>query len=872
MNRAETEDSATAALKGGGSVSKGRPARVTSGYSGLAVVGDAALRDGSGVHKDWRGMWGRLESTSRSFLEGRQAQAQRQLDDNGILLAGHAEANEPHIWPLNPVPFQMSSASFVELERGVVQRAQLLECLTADLLTEQRAIREKVLPPALLFANPYLYRAYLNLPKPRGPYLDLYGVDLYRDSGGQWWAQDDRTQAPSGLGFTLESRLAISMTHTDWYEQMQVRRHAGFFRELKRTLAEHCRERTSNPHVVILSEGPHGHRGFEDAFLARYLGYTLATGDDLATRGGSTVLKTLGGIMPVDIVLRRINDELCDPVELEGRSRQGVAGLVESCRSGLVTVTNAIGSRLTESPGLTPFFQVLCRFYLDEDLVLPTIPTWWCGQKAELDHVVEHLGELDVLSAFDSSSAPVDTSVLNEGQLEDLRQQILDRPEAYVGRARAQRTTTPFWTGDRLEPWFWSMRGFACSAGGGFVAMPGGLVRVASDGRRLDSKSTAGQHTQDCWVVSDEPVEKISLIPDSDAPVTLRRSGVELPSRIADNLYWLGRSVVAAEEAARMLRAAIDAVMTDEDVPTAEQLMGLMGSEAPVGEDADQSEILGRLAAAVLDTPAPGNFRQRIRECVRLAQSVRDRISLDAWRVITRMERHVLRTAAVHALESHDGAINDLTALLNHVILELAAFSGLMSQSMTRTLGWVFLDMGSRVERALLTTRLLQGTLMSGRTSPLSLHVLLNICDSTMTYRTRYLANLKPVPVLDLLLTDEINPRSVAHQLIELNAHVGKLPHDPTPGILSSEQRLSLALVDAVRLADPYALMREDEGGGFPALSALLERVRQDLPAIEQVITARYLVHAEPPQQYAEVVMPMSEDEDRSGMQEHPEA
>ncbi len=852
------------------------------------------MRDGRGaLRDDWRAMAARLDATDGATLEHRRAQGQGVLDDNGILLAGPASAHRLHLWPLDPVPFQLGEAAFSSLAAAMAQRATLLNRLAGDLLGEQRVLKEKVLPPALLFANPHYRRAYHGLPVRGGRYLHVYSADLVRAQDGQWWVQGDRTQAPSGLGFTLEHRIALSRVHADWLGEVPVQRHAPFFVTLRETLAGLAPRDRGNPHVVLLSEGLKGHRGFEDAFLARYLGYTLTVGQDLAVRRGETVLKTLGGARPVEVVFRRVDDDACDPVELDGASASGVAGLVESQRREQVSIANMLGTQLVEAPGLMAFLQPLCRFYFGEDLKLPSVATWWCGQAGERDYVLEHLDELYVYRAFDAGGDPIDARRLSATERDALVRRVRATPEAYVGQERVQRGTTPAWSGTGLEPWRWSLRGFAAMCGDGYRVLPGGLVRVAPRPETLDYAPSADERTQDCWVHASGAVDRTTLLPPVDGPIALTRSGAELPSRVAENLYWLGRSIEQAEGRARLLRglvtrldldvgvdaglddAGLDAELAAAPVPDSatagatpagdavwSRLLALVEPKQeadPVGEQvAATNSVRGRDRAsalwsrawgAALDPPGGMNLRQAVSECVRLAQAVRDRLSVDAWRLVSRTDRDLTR-AGEAGTGAADGA--DLEGLLHHVVLELVAFGGLMSESMTRTLGWRFLDLGRRIERAIQTAELIRvvaGT--PGTDEREALEAALEVCDSGMTYRSRYLADLRLVPALDLLLSDEINPRSVAYQLVRIEQHVNALPRGADTDVARDpEHDAALALLDAVRAAEPGALVQGPADAPRRPLVDLLERVATELPKIDAALAARYLVHAEPPRAF----------------------
>lgn len=829
-------------------------------YRAKPGVADQLMTPDAQIRPDWAGVYNRLRSLTPESIESRRGRAQQVLDDNGILLTGPHEVSQPHLWPLDPIPFQLGQEHYAQLSDSIAQRARLLNTIAADLLGPQRVIKDKVLPPAILFANPHYRRAYHGLPVAGGRYIHLYAADVTRGDSGGWWVQGDRTQAPSGLGFTLENRIAIARVHGEIFGGVNVKRHARFFQTFSQTLASLATNQSPNPRIVLLSEGPVGHRGFEDAYLARYLGYTLTVGQDLAVRRNRLVLKTLGGALPVDVILRRINDDACDPVELDGSSTLGVAGLVQAQRQEHLAIANMLGSQLVESPALSAFLAPMCRFFFGEDLKLPTIATWWCGQKSERQYVLDNLQHLYIYSAFQAGGAPIDPAKMTARQRTDLVEHIRLAPEQYVAQQRLRRGTTPAWTGERFEPWHWALRMFATMQDDSYHVLPGGLIRLAHEDTMLDFEPSQAERTQDCWVTGDGPVDTMSLLPASNEPIALKRSGAELPSRVADNLYWLGRSMEAAESQARLLRGLITRLELDAASDSDPADPGWPSLLSLLDDNTADLSVPQRIKGLVLNAPAPGNLRQAIRECVRLAQSVRDRLSVDAWRLVARMERYLLRSAATNPVD--DENLTDVAALLNHLVLELVAFGGLMSEGMTRTLGWRFLDLGRRMERARRTAKLLRHTIVESLSEerPM-LTTLLEVCDSAMTYRTRYLADLRPVPVIDLLLTDDINPRSIAYQLKQILSHINELPHDQEHASRDADQLLAIRMLDAVLTAEPAKLAE-----GSPkrmALDTLLASLLDQLPAMDQAITARYLAHTELPKQFA-VIEPTTPKDSRA--------
>ncbi len=826
----------------------------------------------------WKRLAPRLNLLGSSELTARQERLSTIVEESSLSPPEDVRTRDgsEHVRSvLDVLPFALHKSEFEILARGVEERAQLFNRLVADLLGEQRVLREGILPPELLFTNPFYYRAYQTLKVEDDRYLHLYGLDVALASNGSWWAVRDLTRSPTGLGRILEHRLAASRVHSDWFHSMHVERLLPGLTAFRETLAELAPRNRRNPRIVLLSGDPATPEGLEDEFLARYLGYSLVVSNDIATRQGQTVLKTLGGVQPIDVIVRRIDDEACDPVELASDRLEGVAGLVESQKRGEVSLANVLGTRLVEAPAIGAFLGPIARLLLDKEIELPTVATWWCGQEAALAEVLSRLDDLVITSAFDATEPPLDVRALSGDERAQLIERLKAKPELYAARERIESATTPSWNGERLEPREFTLRLFGVADGEVHRTLPSGLVRLQGpdpESSLVSEPEVSRPEVQDFWVLSDSFIVSPSLKPLAEDQLPVHRSHAELSSRVAENLYWLGRRLEAAENRARLLRGLLERLYDEAPEPTpraegdhdqtekgslaTEEYPWLVYFESLTGSlptDLKQAEtaILDFAFRAPEEGGSPQGLPALLTDGLRLARSVRDRVSADAWRVVARNERRVKRLAG--SSPKRRSAV-EVAQLLDEIILDASGFSGLMSESMTRALAWRFLDMGRRVERALHAADLIDSGLVVQRPRERStLELLLEICDSTMTYRSRYLADLRTKPVLDLLVTDETNPRSLAFQLQRLDAHLGSLPREEPLGILDVDQRASLTLLSAVRLADPDALTTPNISGERKALKELVETVRVQLPIVERALTARYLVHAQLPKQFTAI-------------------
>jgi uncharacterized alpha-E superfamily protein len=574
-------------------------------------------------------------------------------------------------------------------------------------------------------------------------------------------------------------------------------------------------------------------------------------------RDARVYLRTLGGLKKVDVILRRVNDDFCDPLELRGESFLGVPGLVEAVRAGEVAVVNPLGSGVAQTEALLPFLPAICRRLLGEELALPSVPTLWCGDPASLSQVEARLGQLVIKPAYpEGASEPLFGHELTADGLADLRDRIRADPRRYVAQERVDPSVVPSLAGDELSRGRFWMRTYAVAAGEGYEVMPGALSRVGGQAERFVLSLEPGGETKDTWVLANGPVHPLSLLPAPSTRVELSRDESDLPSRIADNLFWLGRYVERAEGTARLVRAIAARVSdpngsSDSELATdVDPLLRMLEAQTYVrrqlpvkgarGLGAWPKDAETWLLAAVFDTAPAGTLRSTLAETYRVARSLRDWLSPDAWRAVAHLDQELLRPYAT----SEPSTPRALVDLLGRLVTLLAALEGLITESMTHDLAWRFLDIGRRLERSSLVIGLLRSAL--GTSSPresVVLEALLDIAASATTYRRRYLATLQAAPVVDLLLCDETNPRSALFQLEVLAGHVQALPRAVrTPR--SPQEKLVLSALTELRVVDVPDLCDVVEHRERRRLLALLDRVGAHLPALSNSLSAAYFNHA----------------------------
>lgn len=819
-------------------------------YSLIPGILDELVGPDGGVRPIWRRFVAEFDALSPDDVATRLRKAERLRTENGHAYAVTAADGAERAWSLDFVPLLIGEEEWAALERGLQQRARLLDAVLADLYGPQRLLQEGALPAAVVFANPHFLRPCYGIAPRDGRHLQFYAADLGRGPDGRWWVLSDRTQAPVGFGYALENRIVLARALPDVFRSYHVQRLAPFFTMLHDGLM--ARTRRDDPRIVLLTRGDDEQLAFDHAYLARYLGYTLAVGADLTVRNERVYLKTVEGLMPVDLIVRGIDSELGDPLELDPASDAGIPGLLQAARAGKVTIVNALGSGLVEAKAFMAFLPALCEKAFGEPLLLPSAATWWCGQEEARRHVLANLDTLAIDDAFErrpmlAETGPSPGRDLDADAAAALSARIAAKGYNFVGQELVSLSTTPVLTNGVLEPRPMALRVFLCATEDGYAIMPGGLTRVAATRDPRAALLRRGQETKDTWVLSDRPVSAFSLLRSGPGGLHPQRKSKDIPSRSADNLFWLGRYAERAEDAMRVLRSVLRRITFDtierDEMPALERAMAVVldrtGIEAARPEELSAGPTVAierQIRELMLRPDAPYGVRDTLQHLQRTAALARDWLSIEAWQTLSRL------AADVSPLQD----VGDALDRLEQGLRVLAAFSGMEMENMTRDNGWRFLDMGRRLERAGHLAKLMRQFLWAGDPEEDGgLVLLLEIADSVMTYRWRYLAMPLVAPVLDLLLLDESNPRSVAFQLAALGDHVDQLPSSVSPPSRSLEQRIMLGTLAKIRLAEVQTLSAVDAGHRRPALAELFDAIDAALPELSEAITRTYFSHAE---------------------------
>ncbi|WP_404335625.1 circularly permuted type 2 ATP-grasp protein [Sphingomonas sp. MMS12-HWE2-04] len=793
-------------------------------YCAHAPAGDT-LCAGDGA---WRDVLEELAGIGGDSLAAVRERAQRQAEDigTGFRIAGEGEERR---WPLSPVPLLIEKREWDAIAAGIVQRAELLEAVLADLYGEATLVHDGRLPAALVTGSPFFLRPFTRLEPPGGRHLSFIAADLCRGPDGSWRVLADHLRAPAGAGYALENRLAMARTLDGLQSRVNIERHAPFFAALREGLAALCRR--AEPRIALLTPGRLNPSYAEQAHLARYLGFLLVEGADLAVLDDQLYLRTIAGLKRVDALWHRLDPRLLDPLALDSHSTIGVAGLVDALAAGNVVVANAPGAGLLEAPAFLAFLSGLAQHLTGAPLALPSLATWWCGQPAEHAYVEAKLDRLLIAPAFGAAplglpeGKPVLGSTLDAPARAALVEAMRQRPQDYVGQEVAQLSTMPMVADDLLAPRPFTLRVFAARGPDGeWTVLPGGLARI---GEHADTRAVVigeGSWSADVIVHGTEPVAPVTLLPSSDA-TQLRRNPGTLPSRVADNLFWLGRYLERGEAQLAVIRVLLGhsisadtgAALPDETVARLSQL--LVGAGAAPEPKGFKRSDLTQLARVAIEDEDYYSIRAINRQARMIGEISRDRLSADVIRLLD-------------APFPQRGVLLEKAGTLQR---RYSALAGLAGEHMARTDAWRFHDLGRRIERAMAAVRFVRG-FGAADASGDDLSTLLDLADSQISYRQRYLTGIARVPVIDLVTLDPGNPRSIAFQVAAISAHLNKLPVLSDDGLAEPQQEQAREL--AAMLVTTNATKVD---------GALLAALDDRLGCLSNAIARRYFLHGAEP-------------------------
>ncbi|QEY18490.1 hypothetical protein D0C16_22425 [Cellvibrio sp. KY-GH-1] len=810
---------------------------------------EAYDKDGR-IRPYWRYLLHSLETLGQDTIEERQKKARRILRDDGATYKIYDEPDANQSWQLNPIPLLINSDEWSQIESGLIERAELFNFLLQDIYGDRKLIRQGIIPPELLFSHQGFLRPCHAVKLPGTHQLILHGVDLVRAPNGTMHVMGDRTQAPSGAGYALENRTVMNRVFPSLFRDSHVHRLSLFFSRMRQRLQE------LNPNggiarIVVLTPGIYNEAYFEHAYLANYLGFQLVQGSDLSVRNGYVWMKALDGLKRVDVILRRVDDIYCDPVELKGDSRLGVPGLLEVARTGRVAIANPLGSSVLENPALLRYLPAIAKALLGRELQLPSVRTWWCGNPDDLEYVCANLKNLMIKPTYRRPGIyEVYGGDMDDTKLLAWQNRIRKNPYQFAAKEFIPGASTPTWFQGEVQPRPAVLRTFSVASEGSYAVMPGGLTRVNLDPNKKIISNQRGSVSKDTWILASEPEKQISLRPLEVQPTV--ESSSEVPSRVVENLFWMGRYAERAESALRLLRTVFIQINKTEKLPDAVQRTLLSAvthvTSTYPGFTSLQPALLKNpepeMIAIIVEQQRLGSVANNILAMINSAEQVKEQLSSDTQRVINDIgdELEQLKTTL------EPSSLSALEDALAPMITTLLAFAGLIHESMTRGNGWHFMEMGRKLERALQIISSLR-SMLCARFDETEQEILIESClmcgEALIPYRRRYQNGIRIDQGLEMMMLNSKNPRSLIYQLDRLDQHFAELPNDGEA--LLAEHKFLLEATTALKLSD-VKLLAKTESGIRTELDQLLSRLQYLITNTAKAIGQRYFDHAEGPQ------------------------
>ncbi len=715
-------------------------------YRPLPGVPDELTAPDGSMRPAWAGLIGHMSAMTQAEIADAFARGEQHLADTGVFFRKYGDASGAgRDWPFSPVPIILPEAEWHEIAAGLRQRADLLEQVVCDIYGANTLVSGGHLPASLIAENPEWLRPLVGVRPASGHFLHFVAFEIGRGPDGRWWVLSDRTDAPSGAGFALENRVAARRVFPEVYGRTPVHRLAGFFRSFRDAMGD--LRQSPGARIGILTPGPLTDTYYEQAYIARYLGLALLEGEDLTVEGGKLWVRTVEGLTPVDVLWRRMDGVWADPLELREDSQLGTPGLISAVRQGHVSMVNALGVGVLETQALMAFLPKIARVLMGQDLAMPNVATWWCGQSDELDHVRAHAGRMMIGPAM-ATRMPYETNAPHAiaGRLRgaaddaDLHDWLTDNAGGLVAKELVKLSTTPVYENGQLVPRPMTLRVFLARTPEGWQVMPGGFARIGASTDTTAISMRHGGQVADVWVVSDQTVDAVSMLDTPDEGFVRAKAG-PLPSRAADNLFWLGRYVERTEGLLRLVRAYNSRLDEAATSPLLATIRARLKTYDVTAAEAFPRGVTATLASAVNS-----------------ASQIRDRFSVDGWAALMDMEKSMRRIAP----KAQPG--NDSALIMSVMLRKIAGFSGLVNDNMYRATGWQFLSMGRALERAAMMSDLL-AAVADPASAVGGLDLAIEVGDSLMIHRQGYSVFTRRESVIDLLALDEMNPRSVRFQL-----------------------------------------------------------------------------------------------------------
>ena len=818
---------------------------------------DELLSPSMEVNPVWNSLMSNLSKIGKPGLLSRQNDINWHLGENGVTYSVYNDPqglNRP--WNLNVIPLIIHEDEWQTLEKGIKQRSEILNFILSDIYGKQELIQKGIIPLEIIYGHQGFLRQCDHINYNTNKHLLIHAVDMARGPDGQMWIINDRTEAPSGMGYALENRLAMRRVLPDLFKNMHVKKLSGFFQYFNELLMDSSPGKKDNPNIVVLTPGPHNETYFEHAYLASFLGYSLVQGNDLIVRDGNLWMKSLKGLKKVDIVLRRVDDIYTDPLELKEDSHLGVPGLLEVVRKQNVTIINPIGSRVLENPGLIPFIPAVAKYFLNEDLILPQIATWWCGQEKERKYVLEHLSDLIIKKIDRANHGNIFFGrTMSNAELDDLRRQISERPYRFVAQERISFSTAPTFVNQQLEPRNSVWRSYSIASKQQYCVMPGGLVRAAAERDDIIVSNQRGGDSKDIWIVGnhEEPDQPVSI---TNLNPALASGLDDLPSHTAENLYWTGRYISRTLITSRFIRMVLKNMtflQSYERQPITKSLELLLQAITnltatyPGFIDENENTLddpYSELLSVILDKERTGSLFHTFLMFTNSYHALRNLWSPDTMRVFDSINK--IWKSIQNEPEKNLGK---LIQMLDQLISRIIGFMGLVEESILIEQGLLLYYIGFQLEQSLLNISKTRSLLIFKQQEQVEYEILeslLNSNESMGIYRYSYRSHLNIKNVINLILLDTKYPLSLAYQLNRLNKDLSVLPHSKNSHELTNYEKYIFNAFSKIKLVNTEALVgSSNECLMRTQLDALLSELADLLNNASLTITNIYFSHTD---------------------------
>lgn len=832
-----------------------------SNYAAQQSRRDEALSADGSVSADWRYMLDSMASLGASEIQERQQKAARILREDGATYNAHGQNTRHQAWGLDLLPLLIPSENWVEIEVGLQERAELFNLIFSDLYGKRELVARGLLPPELVFGHKSFLRACQHLRLPGDNQLIIHGVDMIRRADGSMCVCSDRLQAPSGLGYTLENRNVMGRVLPSLLRESQVHRLTNFFHLLRQKLIS-LAPKVASPRIVVLTPGPYNETYFEHAFLANYLGFSLVQSGDLVVRNGFVWMRTLKGLTRVDVILRRVDELYCDPVELRPDSKLGLPGLLQVARAGNVAIANPLGSGFMENPVLYRFLPRIAEHFLGRALRLDSAKTWWCGDSADYQFVMSNFSKLVIKSV--ARGIGVNSKIVSELSHEQsgtLLEQVKANPGFFIAQEKLTPSHAPTLEQQEVVSRPVILRSFAVAAeDSSYAVLPGGLTRVGATESATTIANHLGSFSKDTWVTASEP-EKHEILSSQLGVDTGYTEGAELPSRVVENLFWMGRYMERAETSLRYIRTLFIQLNGVQSLPETVQTMLLraathLTSTYPgfMNDGARNTDLNTELLSIILDADRIGSVAHSVASVLSCAEQLPGLLSSDSQRIINQIADEIETLTP----QLRGGFLSAPEEPLGPLLSNLLALSGIVNESMIRDTGWLFVELGRRIERATQTASLIRSLLFT-RLDQFQESILLEALgmtvESLISYRRRFGGALKINYMLELVVMDASNPRSIEYQLKSIVNTIYALPRERRTTELSAQLRFVMEAQSKVQLSKINQLSLSDEESSTRSeLDQLCAQVHQLLGDASNALSVEYFTHDQGPQQLVEYV------------------